>query len=277
MNKNSDTLDQGPKIIFDRSLLAQRRQRAAASFSDYDFLFAEVGARLLERRQEVAREFDDALHIGPRSEVLAGSANKEHFASTRDAKNPDVAEENLGIQPATLDLLTSNMTLQWVNDLPGALIQARQALRPDGLFLSAMPGGETLSELRSALMQAELDISGGAGHRVSPMVDVRSLGGLLMRAGFALPVVDVDRIQVSYGDPLRLLSDLRGMGETNALSAPRAKPLTRSILQRMAEIYQERFPHPDGGVCATFDILFITAWAPHPDQPKPLAPDIPGT
>ena len=273
-----------PPAVFDRALLAQRRARAVRDFHKYDFLFREVAERLRERRGEVLHDFTNALHIGPASDVLKGAAKSQRFANLRNAQQMDLDEENLGIEAATHDLITSNMTLQWVNDLPGALIQTRRALAPDGLFLAAIPGGETLNELRQSLLQAELDETGGAAQRISPMIDVKSLGMLLMRAGFALPVVDVDRIEVSYQDPLRLLSDLRGMGESNALAVgpmnKRPKPLTRGAIARMADIYRERFSNPSSDatgpendtVRATFDIMFVTAWAPHPDQPKPLAP-----
>jgi hypothetical protein len=163
------------------------------------------------------------------------------------------------------------MLLHWVNDLPGTLVQLRSCLAADGLLLLALPGGETLFELRQSLMAAELECEGGASPRVSPFTDVRDAGSLLQRAGFALPVVDVDRITVSYADPLRLMRELGRMGESNALIERRPGPLRRLTLLRACEIYRERFGDAAGRVPATFDILFLTAWKPHPGQPKPLA------
>jgi SAM-dependent methyltransferase len=169
------------------------------------------------------------------------------------------------------DAVLSGMQLHWVNDLPGTLVQLNRALVPDGLLLLALPGGETLIELRQSLMAAELELEGGASPRVSPFLDVRDAGMLLQRAGFALPVVDVDRITVSYADPLRLMRELGAMGEANALHARRSGPLRRWTLARACETYRERYGSPeDGRVPATFDILFLTAWKAHPDQPKAL-------
>ena len=179
-------------------------------------------------------------------------------------------EEALPFGADRFDLATSVQLLHWVNDLPGTLAQLRYTLRPDGLLLLALPGGETLAELRAALLDAELEVEGGAGPRVSPFLDVRDAGALLQRAGFALPVVDVDRLRVSYPDPLALLRDLRAMGETNAL-VERRKGLRRETLARALSLYAERHGEgADGRVTATFDIVFLTAWKPHPSQQRPL-------
>lgn len=192
----------------------------------------------------------------------------------RQAPAPRIVcdEEFLPFRMGSLDLVSSALTLHWVNDLPGTLIQARQALRPDGLFIAALFGGETLKELRESLMQAELECEGGVSPRISPFADVRDLGSLLQRAGFALPVVDADPITVRYETAFHLLRDLKAMGETSALNDRRRVPLRRQTLLRMAEIYQERFADADGRIRATFEFLYATGWAPHESQQKPLKP-----
>ncbi len=163
-------------------------------------------------------------------------------------------------------------SLHWTNDLPGALLQIRRALRPDGLFIGAFLGGATLTELRQSLLAAEAEIAGGAGPRVSPFADAVDAAGLLQRAGFALPVSDVDRVTVRYEHPLRLLADLRAMGETNVLRDRPRRPLTRAVLARAFDVYRERFGEADGRVPATFEIVTATGWAPSPTQPRPLQP-----
>ena len=181
-------------------------------------------------------------------------------------------EERLPFASESLDLVVSTLGLHWTNDVVGALIQIRRALRPDGLFIGAFLGGATLTELRQALTTAEDEILGGAGSRVSPFADSRDATGLLQRAGFALPVGGVDRVEVSYEHPLRLLADLRQMGETNVLADRHPRGLTRTLLARAAELYAERFAGADGRVTATFEIVTLTGWAPHPDQQQPLKP-----
>jgi hypothetical protein len=168
--------------------------------------------------------------------------------------------------------VVSLFALQGVNDLPGTLVQIRRALRQDGLFLAALLGGSTLTELRQSFAQAEAELEGGISPRVAPFADVRDLGGLLQRAGFALPVADTDLVRVRYASPFDLLRDLRGMGLTNALSDRRRTPLRRGTLLRAAAIYAERFGDPDGRIPATFEILWLSGWAPHESQPKPLQP-----
>jgi SAM-dependent methyltransferase len=180
--------------------------------------------------------------------------------------------ERLPVADGRLDLAVSLLALQTVNDLPGALIQMRRALKGDGLLIAAMIGGETLTELRQSLTIAESEILDGASPRVAPFVDVRALGGLAQRAGLALPVVDLDRAIVRYPDMLALFADLRAMGATNALQARSRKPLRREVLLRAAAVYTERFADPDGRLRATFDLVWLAAWAPHESQPKPLEP-----
>ena len=171
-----------------------------------------------------------------------------------------------------LDLVVSALALQFVNDLPGTLVQIRRALKPDGLFLAAMIGGESLIELREAFAQAESEMEGGVSPRVAPFADLRDLGALLQRAGFALPVTDIDRVTVRYATPLALMHDLRRMGAANALTERRRTPLRRATLRRLFEIYAERFADPDGRIRATFEIVWLSGWAPHESQQKPLQP-----
>jgi NADH dehydrogenase [ubiquinone] 1 alpha subcomplex assembly factor 5 len=179
-------------------------------------------------------------------------------------------EEALPFGPGRLDLVLSCFSLHWVNDLPGALAQIRYALKPDGLLLAAMPGGTTLAELRESLMRAELEMGGGAAPRVSPFVDVRDAGMLLQRAGFALPVVDVDTITVTYDHPLRLMQELRAMGEANALAQRDRVPLKRATLLRACEIYRELFGDREERIPATFQILTLSGWGPDPGQPQAI-------
>ena len=190
----------------------------------------------------------------------------------REQKSVAADEEALPFRDASLDLVVSGLALQFVNDLPGVLIQIRRALKPDGLFVAALLGGETLTELRQSFAAAESEVEGGVSPRVAPFADLRELGALLQRAGFALPVTDVDRVTVRYDNVFDLMHDLRRMGAANALLARRRMPLRRATLVRMAEIYAERFADPDGRLRATFDIVWLSGWAPHPDQQKPLQP-----
>lgn len=181
-------------------------------------------------------------------------------------------EEALPFADGSLDLIVSALALQSVNDLPGALAQIRRALKPDGLFLAALLGGETLTELRQSFAAAEAEIDGGVSPRVAPFADLRDLGALLQRAGFALPVVDTDRVTVRYATAFDLMRDLRGMGATNALTERRRVPMKRATLLRMASIYAERFGDPDGRLRASFDIVWLSGWAPHESQQQPLRP-----
>jgi SAM-dependent methyltransferase len=184
----------------------------------------------------------------------------------------DIDPEHLPFAAQSFDLIVSPLALHWVNDLPGALIQLRLALKPDGLLLASMFGGETLHELRLSLIEAESELTGGAGPRVAPFAGLQDIAGLLQRAGYALPAADRDVVTVRYGEPMRLLSDLRAMGETAALTNRSPRGLSRRILARAFEIYRARFADADGRVRATFEILTATGWAPHASQQKPLRP-----
>lgn len=271
--------------IFDRRLIRRHRDRAAAAIERHDFLFQEVADRLSERLDEVRRRFLTILDLGARHGALARQlrardqtafvvAMETSAALVRRAPGPRLVadEELLPIAPARFDLVTSNLALHWVNDLPGALAQIRAVLKPDGLFLASLMGGETLVELRACLIEAELAERGGAGPRISPVVDMRDAAALLQRAGFALPMVDQDRLTVHYPDMFALMRDLRGMGETSALLERHTAPLTRAILARAAALYAARFTGADGRIRATFQIFYLTGWAPAASQPKPLAP-----
>ncbi len=274
--------------VFDRRVVRRHRERAAKTLAAHDFLLREVAERLAERLDDVTRRFPLALdlgcHDGALGRALAGHGGIETLvqsdlspamaARAAAAGRPALAadEEALPFAEAAFDAVFSLLSLHWVNDLPGALIQVRRALKPDGLFLAAMLGGETLKELRAALLAAEVEVEGGAGPRVSPFADVRDLGALLQRAGFALPVADVDDIEVSYPDAIKLMADLRGMGEANAVANRRKGFSRRATLMRAAELYAERHADPDGRLPATFQVIYLTAWAPHESQPQPLAP-----
>ena len=271
--------------VFNRAAHRRHRDRAAQGLGHYDFLLAEVGERLADRLDDVKRNFPLALdlgcHTGGLGRLLGGRGGIEtliqsdlSFEMARLAAAPRVTadEEALPFAAASLDLVLGNLSLHWVNDLPGALLQIRRALKPDGLFLAAMLGGETLKELRHAFMEAEIAEEGGISPRLSPMAGVRDLGSLLSRAGFAMPVVDADTITVSYADPLKLMRDLRGMGESNAQAARRKSFSRRGTIMAVAEKYRDAFADGTGRIPATFQVLYLTAWAPAAGQPKPLKP-----
>ena len=263
---------------FDRRAVRAHRARASAA---HDFLIREVAERLVDRLDDVKRSFTTALDLGCHAGELAAAfggrvptlvqADASEALVRRTIGLRVVADEEL--QPfaeGAFDLVVSALSLHWANDLPGALVQARRALKPDGLFLAAMLGGETLRELRRCLIEAEASVSGGASPRVSPMVDLRDAAGLLQRAGFALPVADLDELTLTYADPFALMRELRGLGEANALRL-RPKGFTRrAVLLEAARLYAERFAGRDGRIPATFQVVWLAGWAPHESQPKPL-------
>jgi ubiquinone/menaquinone biosynthesis C-methylase UbiE len=274
-------------LIFDPALVRWRRRRAEA-LGPATFLLDRVAEDMAQRLAAVLRRFDIAVDLGTPGEavraalaglgsigmIVAADAMRERSATLAE-KTPRFVvadEEALPFRDASLDLVVSALALQFANDLPGVLVQIRRALKPDGLFLAAFVGGETLSELRQSFAAAESDIEGGASPRVAPFVDVRTLGDLLQRAGFALPVTDSDRYILRYGSAFDLMHELRRMGATNALFARRRTPLRRATLTRMAEIYAQRFADKDGRVRATFEIVWLSGWAPHPSQQQPLKP-----
>jgi SAM-dependent methyltransferase len=271
--------------IFDRALLVRRRDRVAAGARDHEFLLARVADDLVERLAAVQRRFPVALDLGayhgligrrlrqvPGVEMVVEAEPSARLLAQCEAPRVQAGEEALPFRDQSLDLVVSGLSMHLVNDLPGALVQVRRALKPDGLFLAALLGGSTLSELRTALLAAEEELEGGASPRVAPFADVRDLGALLQRARFALPVVDADTVTVTYADPLALMREVRAMGAANALRTRRRAPLRRATLMRALALYQERFGLPNGRVPATFEIVTLTAWAPHESQQQPLQP-----
>jgi SAM-dependent methyltransferase len=271
----------GNPIIFDRALLRARRRRARA-LGPETFLLDRVAADLAERLSAVLRQFDVAVDLGTPTDAVRAAFTGLASIGMLIAANPDVTaqdapavaadEEALPFRDGSLDLVVSALALQSVNDLPGALIQIRRALKPDGLFLAAMLGSDTLTELRQSFAEAEAEIEGGVSPHVAPFTDVREMGALLQRAGLALPVTDVDRLTVRYSSAFTLMTELRRMGATNALTERRRTPLRRATLLRMAEIYAKRFADSDGKIRATFEIVWLSGWVPHESQQKPLRP-----
>ena len=266
--------------LFDRRLL-RVRQRRARQLKPATFLLDRVAADLGERLSAVLRQFDVAVDLGTPSDavhrVLSANNNigmvvAAGLAGDHKGLHVTADEEALPFAEGSLDLVVSGLALQFVNDLPGALIQIRRALKPDGLLLAALIGGDSLTELRSAFAAAESEVEGGISPRVAPFADIRELGGLLQRAGFALPVVDSERVAVRYDSALALMRDLRRMGATNILHERLRTPLKRGTLERVREIYADRFADADGRVRATFEIIWLSGWVPHESQQKPLKP-----
>ena len=257
-------------ILFDRALLRARQDRAR-NLGPATFLLDRIAEDMAERLHAVLRDFKSAAEVGtPGDQVCHALAGRLTHIARVDF--PDRESEPLSLQPESLDLVISALAFQFVNDLPGVLAQIRRALRADGLLLAAMFGGDTLSELRQCFAAAEAELEGGVSPRVAPFADLRDLGTLLQRAGLALPVTDVDRIVVRYDSVFNLMHDLRRMGATNILVERRRMPTRRATMLRMAEIYHERFADPDGRIRATFDVIWISGWAPHESQQKPLKP-----
>jgi len=257
-------------ILFDRALLRARQDRAR-NLKPATFLLDRVAEDMAERLNAVLRDFNSAAEVGaPGDQVRRRLAGRLNHLARVDL--PDRESEPLPLQAESLDLVVSALALQFVNDLPGVLAQIRRALRPDGLLLAAMLGGDTLTELRQSFAAAEAELEGGVSPRVAPFADLRDAGALLQRAGLALPVTDVDRIVVRYGSAFNLMHDLRQMGATNILVERRRTATRRATMLRMAEIYDERFADPDGRIRATFDVIWLLGWAPHESQQKPLKP-----
>jgi NADH dehydrogenase [ubiquinone] 1 alpha subcomplex assembly factor 5 len=276
--------EQPATAMFDRPAWRAHRDRAARGGA-IDFLHSEVTDRLIDRLDLVNREFAVALDLGARDGALARALAARRGTVRVIAAEPaseflvrapglrvTADPELVPFRDSSFDLVASTLALHWTADLPGVLVQLRRALKPDGLLLAAMFGGQTLVELRTVLFEAELALEGGVSPRVSPAVELAAAAALMQRAGFALPVADSETITVTYPDMLALMRDLRGMGETNALAARRRNGLRRATLARAALIYAERFGDGDGRIPASFEILFLCGWAPHPSQPKPLLP-----
>jgi ubiquinone/menaquinone biosynthesis C-methylase UbiE len=274
---------QSPGLLFDRPLLKTRRNRVAGSYPHYAFLKARVAEDLANRLKLIRRTFhhcvDLGSHTGQLGIALKGIISNSLIATdisetmVRQAKTPlkvVLDEEALPFAPNSFDLVLSALSLHWVNDIPGLLTQIYTCLKPDGLFLASLFGEKTLIELRDCLSSAELELRGGVTPHLSPMISVQDASALLQRAGFALPVVDHDRIQVTYPHPLALLHDLRRMGETNTLYSRPRTPVARALLARTFELYQNRYGLPDGRIYATFNVVTLTGWRPHPSQQHPL-------
>ena len=280
-----------PPRLFDRTLHRARLDRAAPGFAAADFLKARVAEDMAWRLSAILRRFPRAVDLSARSGLFARRLWQGEAAAQVDLlveadlsgamlARPDPAsplrvvadEERLPFAAQSFDLAVSLLSLHWTNDLVGALVQVRRVLRPDGLFIGAIFGGATLTELRQSLLQAEAELSDGAGPRVLPFADALDAAGLLQRAGFALPVSDVDRITVRYAHPLKLMAELRAMGEASALVDRPRRPLSRRVLARACDIYVERFGLGDGRVPATFEIITLTGWGPHASQQQPLKP-----
>lgn len=271
--------------VFDRALLKRRRDRCAQTADAHAFLLQRSAEDLAERLLLIRRAFPLAANVGAHhgvlSERLRGLAGIEHVINVEASEallgrcrglRIAADEEALPFGDASLDLVVSALALQLVNDLPGTLVQIRKALKPDGLLLASLLGGDTLKELRQAWLLAEAELSGGVSPRVAPFADVRTLGALLQRTGFALPVVDSETVTVTYETPIALMREIKAMGASNMLASRHRRPVTRSLLARACEIYAERFAAADGRVPATFEIVTLTAWAPDASQPQPLKP-----
>jgi SAM-dependent methyltransferase len=254
--------------LFDRAMLGARLDRARRG-EPVTFLLDRVREDMEDRLQAVTRSFSDMADIWTPGELLRRSLADRFRSIVR--VDPDETEA-LRLPPESLDLVVSALAFQFVNDLPGVLAQIRRALRPDGLLLAAMIGGDTLTELRQSFAAAEAECEGGVSPRVLPFADLRDVGALLQRAGLALPVTDVDRVVVRYDSAFALMADLRRMGATNILIERRRTPTRRTTLLRMAQIYGERFSDADGRIRATFDVIWLSGWAPHESQQKPLRP-----
>ena len=274
-----------PIRLFDRYLLTARRRRARR-IGPATFLIDRVAEDFADRLAAVLRRFDRAADLGTPTPAVRAALTNNGAIGTMIAVEPAVEAdefpaaglrvvadiEALPFAGGALDLVVSAFALQTVDDLPGVLIQVRRALKPDGLLLAALLGGDTLFELRESFAIAESELTGGMSPRVAPFPDLRDMGALLQRAGFALPVTDIDRVVARYASPLALMADLRRMGATNPLVERRRIPLRRAILARMLEVYADRFSDPDGKVRASFDIVWLSGWAPHESQPQPLRP-----
>ena len=279
--------------LFDMRALRWNRQRAAASYDKFAFLKDEAARRLADRVDLMRRDFDLCLdlgahdgrlsqHLAPFGKIrtIVHSDPAAKFSNNFFPKNknhmaaPFVVHDftSLPFADKSFDAVFSCLSFHWVDDLPGLFLQIRHLLRPDGLCLVNLLGGDSLHELRASLIAAEQDITGGFSPRCAPMADIRDVGGLLGRAGLALPVADSDRLTVNYPNMYRLMKDLRGMGEQNVLLGRLRHPTKRAVFVRAAEIYQDKFGQANGSIPATFEIITLTGWAPHESQQKPLRP-----
>ena len=276
-----------PPRLFDRQLLARRRNRAAPKLADYNFLVRRAFEDMCDRVDSITRDFDRAAILGggpgltdelgthPAAAKIGWLTQSDlagDVAARLDRPSVCLDEEALPFAEESLDLVLAPWGLHWTNDLPGVLVQINHALKPDGFFAAALLGGSTLTELRQCLMTAESELTGGAAARVSPYAGTFDMAALLQRAGFAMPVADIDRVTVRYDNAFALMADLRGMGETSVLADRPTTPASRALFVRTAQLYAEKFADPNGRIRASFDIIHAAGWAPHPDQPKPKRP-----
>ncbi len=274
-------------MLFDRMLLRQRRKRLTSlNWAHSRFLFDEISERLADRMLDVSKPFARVLDLGCHggsfgqnleqtgrvSEIIQADLSDDLMSSSISGARVVMDEECLPFAAQSFDLIGSVLSLHWANDLPGCLIQICRCLKADGLFLGAVFGAETLQELKECLVSAELEISGGISPRISPFVDVRDAGSLLQRAGFALPVTDTDTLTLKYKNAFALMHELRAMGETNALFERQKTVTSRQIFMRAAALYQEKYQDADGLIPATFQIVYLSGWAPHESQQQPLKP-----
>ncbi|MGK9055161.1 methyltransferase domain-containing protein [Neorhizobium petrolearium] len=273
------------EILFDERLVKARRERALAQHGRNAAFLLEIAGReladrlaVVERRFETAVELHGGTGIAARDALATGKIGSIRRIETNEAfAEPGeniaaAAWEDVPLELQSVNLVLSPLALHLVNDTPGTLIRIRRALKPDGLFLAAIPGAGTLAELRDVLLSAEAELTGGASPRVIPFADVRDVGGLLQRAGFTLPVVDAETYTVRYDSLFPLMRDLRAMGMTNPLAGRSRMPVTRRFFVRAAELYAERYSDPDGRIRATFSIVYASGWAPHESQQQPLKP-----
>lgn len=267
--------------IFNRRLIKSRRERNSKIFKSHDFLNQEISERLLDNLKDIKRSFKTVLSMNIHDQVIGDhlQSDKIHYQDISNAMlesklgmRIQADEEYLPYKNQSLDLTLSCLNLHWVNDLPGTLIQILRCLKPDGLFLAAIFGGETLTELRQSMLKADMDHRGGISPHVSPFIDVRDAGGLMQRAGFALPVVSQERISVTYSDAFALMKELKGMGENNALNRRFKGLSSQQLMMKVAEHYHRNFANEQGRITATFDIIYLQGWAPHESQQKPLKP-----
>jgi len=268
--------------VFNRRVIQQHRERTSSTFKEHDFLFREVAERLLDRLDDITRTFPLAVDLGARGDLIGELIGTRGGVETLVRCGPTLPEANgksifaddafPPLADNAVDLVFSNLCLHWINDLPGTLSQIRRSLKPDGLMIATMFGGETLKELRTVLNEAEIAVEGGLSPRISPFADIRDMGGLMQRAGFALPVVDAETITVSYEHPLKLLKDLRGMGETNAVTERRLNFTRKETLMHAMSLYQDRYGDAEGRIPATFHVLYLSGWAPARTQQQPMKP-----
>lgn len=266
--------------IFDRGLVKQRRERAAQNFQKHNFLFDWSRKQIHDRLMDINRSFDRSLQLGSRCilsqhpKIRSTIISDITVSSIEETSSPYIqaSEEFLPFAQGSLDLVLSNLNLHTINDLPGALIQIRRALKADGLFIASLFGGETLYELRQIMTEIDIQMHNGASPHIFPFADKPQMGDLLHRAGYALPVIDSEFITVTYDNIFKLFADLRGMGESNSIIERRKTPLSRHYFMECAKAYQKRHQESDGRIVATFEIIFILGWAPHKSQQKPLKP-----